>query len=138
MLYCCYSRIRKETVNKMTFINYFDIPSFIIILASIFITAFSTKSYKIFIMGINGFLSSKYQLLDNDKKQIILLYRLISKITLGVGCIAAIINFTIIVSASTRVDIILKNMNIGILPLLYAVIINTLFFYPAIYKFEKK
>lgn len=121
----------------MTITMFFDASSFIIILGSILITTFLTKSYKIFIMGINGLLSDKYQIMDDDKRQIILLFHLISRVVIGVGCIAVIINFSWILSVSTDVKIIYLNMRTGILPLFYAVIINTLLFYPAIYKFEK-
>lgn len=122
----------------MNITMFFDLSSFIITFGSILITALLSKSYKILIMGINSFLSKKYHIFDDDKIKVILLFRLISRINIGIGCIVVIIDFILIISTDVDVTVIFMNMRTGILPLLYAAIINTLFFYPAIYKFEKQ
>jgi len=117
---------------------FLDMPTLISILFVNFAVILVTGQFKILIRGKNAILSKKYVISHEDKEKAIGLFRLLSKVTTGAAIMFTLISLNLMLGQLDDISTIGPMISIAMLSIIYGVVLNVIFFLPAIYILEHR
>ena len=117
---------------------FLDLPTLVSLLFINFAVILITGQFKVLIRGKNAILSKKYVISHEDKEKAIGLFRLLAKTTIGAAILGTLISFYLILGNLDDLSVLGPLIAISMLSIFYGLVLNLMFFFPAIYILEHR
>lgn len=112
---------------------FLDWPNLIVFVVLLGLTIAMTKSWGIFKEACKALSSKHHRISAPNRKKAVALFELLIKTTWGIALIVVVSGFCMILCYLDDPAALGPNVSVAILGLLYGVLINVAFFYPAVY-----